>query len=540
MDKIKLAYTDARKQATSYLQHHWFRLFRGSANRAIASICSSKSSSENPSLLCEGLWDHPYQWFRVAMLREALKETYGTGLIGVYEESSRKEWLASLRSLPLSAEEKITSVIPATYSECAEELLSGVENYRDLYNLQIPGGPPGCYFYDGVLKKERIGQVDINNTRIKTYLARTLKYLDDYQGIIDRHDIKAAIVSHKVHFRYSTLVWKLLSNGIPVFLIDYINRHTGIYKMTSVDHMLKPYDDAPTVEELNSLSADERNQLVTSGKQYVKELLAGKEGQESLFNTYADENLKYRTRNQFLQKLGAESDKPIVVIMCTSWPDFPNGYGPTYFTDYVDWVLMTMSIIKNINTCNWILKPHPNELFYGDKTTLKKVAGDCLPKGIYYWPEDASTAEIATYVKCIVTARGTSAIEYAAAGLPTVCATASPFSDFGFSTVASSKDNYVKILQNVHEMPPLTQQQQSNACIFLASVQKDGNSKGTLIYPYGILGVRLYKMLPKYIKNNRPQIKTEIELMANWSISGRRGYNSYLTMGARTNMNSML
>ena len=48
------------------------------------------------------------------------------------------------------------------------------------------------------------------------------------------------------------------------------------------------------------------------------------------------------------------------------WPDFPNGQGPTYFTDYQDWFEITLEIIKDIKEYNWIVKPHPAEKMYGE------------------------------------------------------------------------------------------------------------------------------------------------------------------------------
>ena len=66
-------------------------------------------------------------------------------------------------------------------------------------------------FYDGILKTELIGQVEMDNPNLIYYLALTLKYLDDFQNIINRYNIKAAIVSHDVSFLFTTLVWKLLN-----------------------------------------------------------------------------------------------------------------------------------------------------------------------------------------------------------------------------------------------------------------------------------------------------------------------------------------
>ena len=91
----------------------------------------------------------------------------------------------------------------------------------------------------------------------------------------------------------------------------------------------------------------------------------------SIFNTYKQKNSDYINKEKFFEKNDLDLNKPLVVIMAHCFSDFPNYYGPAWYTDYVEWISFTLKIISNINSCNWTLKPHPAEIGLGN-ARLKK------------------------------------------------------------------------------------------------------------------------------------------------------------------------
>ena len=109
------------------------------------------------------------------------------------------------------------------------------------------------------------------------------------------------------------------------------------------------------------------------------------------------------------------------------WPDYPNGYSNGLFTDYVDWYLHTLNSIKLIDNCNWILKSHPGENLYGNKTTLKQLTKIKLTNNMVFWNSNGNGNDLLRYCDVIVTARGTSAIEYASLGKKVITCFDSPF-----------------------------------------------------------------------------------------------------------------
>ena len=521
---IRVAWSEYRLQRSDYGRS---LKFRSAANDAIAELSLSFDQEAEGEILCEALWDHPLHWIRVAIIRNAIVERYGSGLIGVYLEDTRQESIETLRALPLSGEECISNQVKQRYLELAGRMLRNVETPRDLCEIEMPRGYPASYFYDGVLKQEKIGRVDIGNPRLNEYLARTLQYLDDYQAIVDGHNIKSAIISHPTHFRFSTLVWVLILNNIPIYLANAWNGHISIRVISTQQHMTIPYDDAPTAEEIQTLTANDRRRLISVGRRYLARLHEGNEGEVARVGVYGSGKAVCSDRDGFIEKVGADPMKPIVVVMGNCWPDYPSGYGPTWYTDYVDWFLITCEIIKDLDSCNWLLKVHPAESEYGTKTTLRKLVGDHLPTGMFHWPEGVSGVEINAFADCVVTARGTSAIEYSAAGKKVITASPSIYSSCGFVHVAGSRPEYHDLLRKAHILPGPNKKQIEDAQIFIASTSADENSINRLRFPYQWLSYRLYSKLPAFLKANATLIAQEVEMVKVWDKFGAGRYNTF-------------
>ena len=58
--------------------------------------------------------------------------------------------------------------------------------------------------------------------------------------------------------------------------------------------------------------------------------------------------------------------------MAPCFVDFPNYYGPNWYSDYYDLINITLNTISKIDSCNWCIKSHPAEKGLG-KTRLKDI-----------------------------------------------------------------------------------------------------------------------------------------------------------------------
>ncbi len=500
---------------------------RDKANRAIAKVALNTPPDHAGSILCEGLWDHPHHWLRVAMFRRAAAKYYGSGLVGLYEETTLPKVVSSLRALGLTAEETVPRSVPAEFSTQAVEMLKNVHSPRQVMNLNFPDGYPAHYFYDGTIKANKVGQVDCTDPSLASDLGKALHYLAFYKGVFARHDIRAVVISHPTTIRFSTLAWTALGRGIPVFVMNYVNQHITIRKLTDTDEFVGAAVDAPSTAERDALDSKERERLVELGGDFLQAQRTGRDGQIAMVGVYGGGKLRYALRSDFCQRFGGDPGKPNIVIMGNCFPDFPNAFGPSYFTDYVEWFKLSLSAIDGGGGCNWILKPHPAEHHYGDKVSLRTLVGETLPDGVFFWPDDASGIEIAAHADCIVTAAGTSAIEYAALGKRVLVGRETTFTPWGFVNFARSEQEYVEALRNAPDLPLPDWRQQNDAKIYAALTVADPPGSKVLRFPWGLKSFRLWPGLPNFIFDNRDGIENEMETMSRWLDSGKRCYNVF-------------
>ena len=125
--------------------------------------------------------------------------------------------------------------------------------------------------------------------------------------------------------------------------------------------------------------------------------------------------------------------------MCNAWPDFPNMYKKNIFNDYVDWCLFTFKVIQKNNNVFWLFKAHPAELAYGAKTKLNNLISD--RENIKILDKNILSNDVLKHTDGIVTARGTSAIEYAARGKTVITCFDSPYKEYILPIMQIPKKN---------------------------------------------------------------------------------------------------
>ena len=492
-------------------------------------------------VIIEGFWDNAHQWLRLLMLINALNHSKKTELIGIYSRLLKPFFQQeALKIFNLQKIYNIDSKIDKKFIIKSNEYLRHIKSTKEFINLKIDYNFPLFYLYDDILRQESIGcfddvlksndlsfQIIIKKYKLNLYLAKTLSLLDFYSIILKSNKINLTIISHQVNTKFACLAWISLKNKIPVYVLNYYNKHISIRKLTSEINMIKYFDDAPNLTDLNRLSDLQKQKASEFGQTYLSLIRKGKESQVQIAKPYGNGKKFYRDKEKFMKTHNLSENKLNVVIMGNVWPDYPNGYSAGMFTDYVDWYLFTLQNIVKIKDYNWLLKSHPGEHLYGNKTTLKKLTNIDLPKNVVFWNEKANGNDLLEYCDLIVTARGTSAIEYAALGKKVVTSFDSPFTKLGFTTHAKDKKEYQDILKNINKIKKLSQEQVQLSKIFAASFLADIKKDNYLEFPYGTAGNLLYIDLFNFIKKNRTKIKSETSNLVDWLNSDSIKYNTY-------------
>jgi hypothetical protein len=216
-----------------------------------------------------------------------------------------------------------------------------------------------------------------------------------------------------------------------------------------------------------------------------------------------------------------------VAVYSQVWFDFPHTFGMQHFTDFLDWIRFTVAEVAGHTQVTWLLKPHPCDPWYGS-LRLADVVGS-LPPHVRLCDEATDSATVQLASDAIVTVHGTIGIEAAARGLPVVCADRSYYSDWGFTHVAKSRDDYAALLAAIHTLPAPTDEQRARALAFAAlslappPTERLRTSCDTSAPPM------LYREILGRLDSERAALDAETTAIAEWLAMGRPSYAVYRT-----------
>lgn len=157
------------------------------------------------------------------------------------------------------------------------------------------------------------------------------------------------------------------------------------------------------------------------------------------------------SKKAMLERLGISNDKPIwCVFLQLSW-DAGHGLAPGNFDDIYDWTDTTLQAIEDIDDVTWIVKRHPAG---ADRKIVTPPHIKLLPTNT-----DITTADLTSVLSGGVTMFGSVGMQLPPRGIPVIVGEMAHYSSKGFTHDASSKDNYIELLHQVHLIEPLTQTQ---------------------------------------------------------------------------------
>ncbi len=168
--------------------------------------------------------------------------------------------------------------------------------------------------------------------------------------------------------------------------------------------------------------------------------------------------------------LKLKKGRKVAVIFSHILYDATFFYGNSIFEDYEKWLIETIKYaIKNTNL-DWIIKVHPVNVWRSkmDKKpmeqleliSVKKNIGQ-LPSHIRFLKADSqiNTYSLFNVIDYGLTVRGTIGMELPCWGIPVITAGSGRYSGTGFTIDPTDKKNYKDTLENIHNLPKLSEEQ---------------------------------------------------------------------------------
>lgn len=131
----------------------------------------------------------------------------------------------------------------------------------------------------------------------------------------------------------------------------------------------------------------------------------------------------------------------------------------TWYENYLDWLIETVSFCKMNTKMNWIFKNHPNAVLYPLKKHQNKFISSLIKDNNFIYIDSTKIKfllkEASQIASIIVTCGGTCKIEYPALfGLPVISCIGrdSQFLYEGLSLVAKSQNEYKELIMKAHHL----------------------------------------------------------------------------------------
>ena len=415
---------------------------------------------EGKTILIDGFWDNPNQFYRLNLLLKAFSLDDKTNFIGLVKNKNdrSKNTLIAMGVKELFYIED--TIITKEDRESAKNLLENISSHKDILNLKLPSNFPPHFFFDTVLSKERHPQPNLKKNFWQESLSDVFRLDRFYKNLFKSKKIDLIILSHPWKNEFAMALTQGLALRIDCYYINALYETMRIKRYRNMNDLLRP-PESINYKEFNSLNKYTRENISKAGETYLKIRSKGKNSDINEQKAYS----KKEDPNKFLIKNRIKKRDKIVTIFCHAWYDYPHAMGMKNFSDFLDWIKLTIEIATDNKSVTWILKPHPTESWYGGfylKDYLKK-----LPNHIHIIDESNSVSTILEISDIIVTVHGTIAIEASAKGIPVIAADKNYYEDWNFAKTIKSRSEYISTLKNINkEKRKITNEMINNARSF--------------------------------------------------------------------------
>ncbi len=401
------------------------------------------------TVLIDGMWDNPNYWFRLALMRRALG-LGGSHVVGLVGRFSRREAAASIVRLTdgSTMDFHALSRIEKRHRAAAQALLAPMRSAADLLAAKLPYDLPGEIFYDGVLKRQRRGTVDLDDPLLVDYAAEQFACIEAAVRVFDETKPDLVLLTHGFNFSYGALAWEAVRRDVPVVLM-YGDYGTTRFVRPRVRDDLFVFPSRPSAAELAALSSTARADLVRVGAEQLGLRRSG--GTNDLGARYAyAAGAQAVTRAEICAQFGWDPALPVIGLYASNPFDFPHCTGMFHFRDFVEWNRETVAAAARNSRANFIAKSHPIDRRYGLPygEGLADAVGETCAGNVRLAEESWKSIDLMRLLDGVVTHHGSIGFEAAALGIPVMTTDHAWYDEIGFVARPASKADYLAKLES--------------------------------------------------------------------------------------------
>lgn len=497
---------------------------RAATDAMLGAFARELSARFDGTVLLDASWDNPNYWLRVSLLRAALGLCHAReiGLLGEFRRSHCRDTLERFGVKTVESYPDIAVSAEATRQ--ADALLSKTKSADDILDWKLPGGIDPVIFYDGILKRQRLAAVDIRHPSFPSLVHDAVVSIERGRRLLDKYQFDLLVVSHPFNYTLGSLAWQALASGVDVVL------PFGAFGTLRFTRFKKPrdlfrYHDRPDGTDIDALPAEKADVLAALGRIYLDRRLAGMTA--DLPSQYAFQ--KHRgtiDRAGLCDLFGWDPEKLIVGFYASNWYDWPHQLGMTQFRDFLDWTSASYAAATVNTDVNWLFKPHPAEDWFGGTALADIFAQLGNAPHIRLAKKTWNNSYVLRSLDALITYHGTAGIEFASLGKPVLVPDRGNYDECGFVKVASSRADYLALLNSEwwHEMD--LPRARRRAEIFAGWWLCMPDWQGDFILSDDARQDALYDTVPGLLQGNRATVDRELQELRKWWQLGKMYYHT--------------
>jgi hypothetical protein len=331
-----------------------------------------------------------------------------------------------------------------------------IDDVQSFIDLVVRGVPVGGLAYSTSLQNSGDGTFETVDRYLLQRLLSALMLVHHSEQLFAERDIGAVIGRHVFYERNGVVCRVGIREGAPLY-----NYKRGIGLIRKYDSLTEVKEDFSRPEQplFECVYEDNCDVAVSAGKRIMTERVGVSP------TGSPRENHSPSGESSLLSDLSLSQDDPIVLV-------FPHifieniRFDNDLFQDYLTWFRETIQFAAEMDSTNWLVKPHPDRDQFDQNQSVfeevEKIAGDD-ESSVHLIPEETDHADLIPLADAILTLDGTVGIEYSCYGVPTILASESSYSGFGFTYEPESRSEYFRQLSDVGSLQPLSTEQRERA-----------------------------------------------------------------------------
>lgn len=353
----------------------------------------------------------------------------------------------------------------------AAALLSGVHSFEDLIGLRVNGVTVGKYVSSTLMRRTRLGYLDMENPDILEWaeagLAASIAYARGAERLIAALNPQVMILVDRGYSPFGEIFDACVNRGVPVVTWNAAHRDNTV--------MLKRYRTDNRDVHPSSLSAESWRRLLEIEWGGVHRERLRRELAESYASGewYGEVGTQFGkrawNREEITASLGLDPGKKTAVIFSHIFWDATFFWGEDLFRDYEEWFVQTVLAACRNDRLNWVIKVHPANVIKdrrdgvftepSEVLALRERVGP-LPSHVKVISAEAEVTTLSLFgvMDYCLTVRGTVGIEAALLGKVVLTAGTGRYDRHGFTLDFDAPEAYLACLARLEEVPPASAQ----------------------------------------------------------------------------------